>query len=543
MIRNFSKMIKGEFKRYNAAFFGKDVLAGITVAAVALPLALAFGVSSGASAAAGLVTAILAGLLIGGLSGGSYQISGPTGAMAAILISLMAQYGLQGVFLACFMSGFILLAAGIFRLGNLISYIPAPVITGFTSGIAIIIAIGQIDNLSGLKGSGENVIEKIASYLNTPQQINITSLIIGLSVVLFMFLYPKKLTKYCPASLLAIIIVTALNVIFKFNVASVGEIPKTLFLSERLSLSSISLDSVKGLIVPSVSIAALGFIESLLCGAVAGKMKNEKLDSGIELVAQGIGNMVIPFFGGVPATAAIARTSVAIKSGCRTRVTSIVHSVVLLLSMFILAPIMSMIPLCALAGVLVVTAWRMNEWETIINIHKKKHRSSIFQFLITMIATVIFDLTAAIMIGVICSVIMFVVRVSDMQISVCEVDKDRIGKTFCPGHERTDVVYITGPLYFGTVSKLTEKISGVECKDAIIFSMRGVPFADLSGIQVLEELCVKLKSENVEVYFSGVQPKVMEQLRRCDIINEIGEENFFWSADLALEKIAGKAAV
>lgn len=536
-------MIKNEFKGYNASLFGKDVLAGITVAAVALPLALAFGVSSGASAAAGLVTAILAGLLIGGLSGGSYQISGPTGAMAAILISLMARYGLQGVFLACFMSGFILLAAGIFKLGNLISYIPAPVITGFTSGIAVIIAIGQIDNLTGLKSSGEKVIEKITSYFTSPQQINITSLIIGLSVMLFMFLYPKKLTKYCPASLLAIIIVTALNIIFKFNVVSVGEIPKTLFLSERLNLSSVSLESVKGLILPSLSIAALGFIESLLCGAVAGKMKNEKLNSGIELVSQGLGNMIIPFFGGVPATAAIARTSVAIKSGCRTRVTSIIHSVVLLLSMFILAPVMSMIPLCALAGVLVVTAWRMNEWEAIVNIHRKKHRSSIFLFFTTMIATVIFDLTAAIMIGVLCSVIMFVVKVSDMQISVCEVDKNRIGNTFCPGHERTDVVYITGPLYFGTANKLTEKISGIKGKDAIIFSMRGVPFADLSGIQLLEELCVRLKSEKVEIYFSGVQPKVMEQLRRCDILSVIGEENFFWSADLALGKIADKAEV
>lgn len=544
MIKNFVKMIKNEFRGYNAAFFGKDVLAGITVAAVALPLALAFGVSSGASAAAGLVTAILAGLLIGGLSGGSYQISGPTGAMAAILISLMAKYGLQGVFLACFMSGFILLAAGLFKLGNLISFIPGPVITGFTSGIAIIIAIGQIDNLTGLKGSGENAIEKIISYFTSPQHINLTTIIIGVSVILFMFLYPKKLTKYCPASLLAIIIVTALNIVFKFDVASVGEIPKTLFLSEKLSFSSVSLESIKDLILPSVSIAALGFIESLLCGAVAGKMKNEKLNSGIELMAQGIGNMIIPFFGGVPATAAIARTSVAIKSGYRTRVTSIVHAIVLLLSMFILSPIMSMIPLSALAGVLIVTAWRMNEWEAIINTHRKKHHSSIFQFLITMSSTVVFDLTVAIIIGVIFSLAMFVIRVSDMQITICEVDRNKVGKnSFCLGHERTDVVYITGPLYFGTASKLAEQLSDIEYKDSIIFSMRGVPFADLSGVQMLEELCIKLKSENIDVYFSGVQPAVMEQLRRCDIIEKTGEENFFWSADLALDKIADKAAV
>lgn len=532
-------MIKSEFKGYNTNLFGKDVLAGITVAAVALPLALAFGVSSGATAAAGLVTAILAGLIIGGLSGGSYQISGPTGAMSAILISLVAQFGLQGVFIACFMSGIILLIAGILKLGNLVSYIPMPVITGFTSGIAIIIAIGQIGNLTGLKSEGENIVVKIVSYFTNSQQINITALVIGLSVILFMFLYPKKLAKYCPSSLLAIILVTVANGIFKFNVAAVGEIPKSLFLSDRLSLSSINLDSVRSLIAPAISIAALGLIESLLCGASAGRMKNEKLNSGIELVGQGIGNMIIPLFGGVPATAAIARTSVAIKSGCHTRLTSLIHSVVLLLSMFILAPIMSTIPLSALAGVLIVTAWRMNEWESIKTIHIGKHFTAILQFLITMAATVVFDLTVAIVIGVVVSIISFVIKISDMQISICEVDETKLNGAFCQGHERTDVVYITGPLYFGTSNKLEEKLSCTSYKDSIIFSMRGVPFADLSGVQVLEELCKKLKAENTEIYFSSVQPKVMEMFRRCKIVEEIGEENFFWSADLALDKIAG----
>ena len=539
MIKSYVKMIKSEFKGYNTNLFGKDVLAGITVAAVALPLALAFGVSSGATAAAGLVTAILAGLIIGGLSGGSYQISGPTGAMSAILISLVAQFGLQGVFIACFMSGIILLIAGILKLGNLVSYIPMPVITGFTSGIAIIIAIGQIGNLTGLKSEGENIVVKIVSYFTNSQQINITALVIGLSVILFMFLYPKKLAKYCPSSLLAIILVTVANGIFKFNVAAVGEIPKSLFLSDRLSLSSINLDSVRSLIAPAISIAALGLIESLLCGASAGRMKNEKLNSGIELVGQGIGNMIIPLFGGVPATAAIARTSVAIKSGCHTRLTSLIHSVVLLLSMFILAPIMSTIPLSALAGVLIVTAWRMNEWESIKTIHIGKHFTAILQFLITMAATVVFDLTVAIVIGVVVSIISFVIKISDMQISICEVDETKLNGAFCQGHERTDVVYITGPLYFGTSNKLEEKLSCTSYKDSIIFSMRGVPFADLSGVQVLEELCKKLKAENTEIYFSSVQPKVMEMFRRCKIVEEIGEENFFWSADLALDKIAG----
>ena len=449
MFENFSNMIRSEFKGYNGGTFGKDLLAGITVTAVALPLALAFGVSSGATAAAGLVTAILAGLVIGGLSGGSYQISGPTGAMSAILVTLVAQNGLQGVFLACFLSGILLLMAGIFKLGNLVSFIPTPVITGFTSGIAIIIAIGQIDNLTGLKAHGDETIEKIISYFTSSQHISWTTIVIGLSVIVFMFLYPKRLSKYCPASLLAIVIVTALNIFFNFDVASVGEIPKSIFLSDRLNLSTINLSSLSNVVAPAISIAALGLIESLLCGASAGRMKNEKLDAGVELVAQGIGNILIPFFGGVPATAAIARTSVAIKSGGKTRITSIVHALVLLLSMFMLAPIMSGIPLSALAGVLIVTAWHMNEWKSIKSIFAKRYYAAMLQFTITMVATVAFDLTLAILIGVVLSLALFVVNVSNMQITISEVDGSKLEEgAYYPEYEHTQVVYLTGPLYF-----------------------------------------------------------------------------------------------
>lgn len=233
-------MLKREFKGYNGKKFGKDVLAGVTVAAVALPLALAFGVSSGATAASGLVTAIISGLIIGALSGASYQISGPTGAMTAILVSLVAQYGMQGVFIASLLAGIILLLCGIFKLGGLVSYLPSPVITGFTSGIAIIIALGQIDNLTGMKSVGLNNLEKIASYFTTPQSFNLTAFIIGVCVIVFMFVYPQKLSQYCPGSLAAIILATAANFIFNFDVSVVGEIPKTIFLADRLDITKIN---------------------------------------------------------------------------------------------------------------------------------------------------------------------------------------------------------------------------------------------------------------------------------------------------------------
>ena len=540
MLKRYLSILKREFKGYNAAKLGKDALAGVTVAAVALPLALAFGVSSGASAAAGLVTAIISGLAIGALSGASYQISGPTGAMSAILVSLVAQYGIQGMFIASFIAGAILFLCAVFKLGGLVSYLPSPVITGFTSGIAIIIALGQIDNLTGFHSSGLNNLQKIASYFTAPQQLDATAFIIGVCVIIFMFIYPKKLGQYFPGSLAAIILATAFKMIMKLDVPSVGEIPRTLFLSDRLDLTAVDPKNIPAMIVPAISIAALGLIESLLCGASAGRMKNERLDADVELAAQGIGNMLLPIFGGVPSTAAIARTSVAIKSGGVTRLTSVFHALVLLLSMFVLGGVMSAIPLSALAGVLIVTAIRMNDFKTIRSIFSKHLKTAMGQFLITMCATVVFDLTKAILIGVAFSLILFVVKVSDMQVTVSEVDPERLSGDIDPEKlKHTSVVYITGPLYFGTCAKLEEKIADVGDSYNIIFSMRGVTVADISGIEALHEYCERLISEGRMVYFSCVQPPVMDLFERTGLKQErFTYEMFFWSTDKVFEHIS-----
>jgi SulP family sulfate permease len=541
MLRQYVNILKREFSGYDKKKFSKDVLAGVTVSAVALPLALAFGVSSGATAASGLVTAIISGLVIGVLSGASYQISGPTGAMTAILVSLVAQYGIQGVFVASLMAGILLLLCGIFKLGGLVSYLPSPVITGFTSGIAIIIALGQVDNLTGMQSSGLSNLQKVASYFTTPQTVNYTSLIIGVCVIVFMFVYPKKWGQYCPSSLVAIVLATIVNAILKFDVNVVGEIPKTILLDTRLNLSEFDMSNLGNLVVPAISIAALGLIESLLCGASAGRMKDEKLNADIELIAQGIGNILLPLFGGVPATAAIARTSVAIKSGGQTRITSVVHAVVLLLSMFVLGGVMSMIPLSALAGVLIVTAWRMNEWATIKAIFSKKLKTAMFQFLITMVATVVFDLTKAILIGVAFSLILFVIKVSDMQVTVAEVDPDKLDEENVDPKklEYTSVVYITGPLYFGTCAKLEDKVSSLGDSYNIIFSMRGVTVADISGIQALHEYCERLIAQGRMVYFSCVQPPVMDLFERTGLKEERFKHNmFFWSTDKVFEHIS-----
>ncbi|WP_274661685.1 SulP family inorganic anion transporter [Enterococcus lactis] len=514
MFKNYVLSLKKEFLGYDLSRFQKDLLAGITVAAVALPLALAFGVSSGADASAGLITAIIAGLVIGGLSGGFYQISGPTGAMAAILMSIAATKGMQGVLLATFLAGLFLLAAGLFRLGTLTSFIPAPVITGFTSGIAIIIALGQIDNLFGVHSEGTNVIEKLSSYQTLGFPINIASLIMGGLVILGMFIYPKKWAKRMPSSLLAIILATVVTLLCHLPVDTVGNIPQTLISSNRLGLGDFSFSALQQVAVPAISIALLGMIESLLCGASAGRMANKSLDSNQELVAQGVGNLLLPFFGGIPATAAIARTSVAIKSGAQTRLAGMIHAVVLLLSMLVFAPVMSQIPMPSLAGVLIVTAWRMNEWRTIKELFVHKYWSAILLFVLTMICTVIFDLSIAIVIGIIGGCVFFVVVVKSAAITISleTIDWQRMGLPETEKLNNWTVVYISGPLFFMSSEKLKNKLEELNHHDGVIFSMRGVPSIDLTARAVFDEFQEKAEQRGQTIIYTSLQPEVEKQL-------------------------------
>ena len=538
LFKDYVNDIRSEFRGYNGKRFSRDLMAGVTVAAVALPLALAFGVSSGATAAAGMVTAIIGGIVISILSGASFQISGPTGAMTAILVTLAAKYGMQGILISCFFAGIILIAAGILKLGRIIYYIPSSVITGFTSGIAIIIALGQLDNFFGVTSSGSLAITKFISYFTQGFHPDIPTMGIGLAVILIMIIWPKKLNEKLPSSLAAIIIILIANHFMKLDVALVGEVPKTLFLDDRLSIAGIDFSQFWDLFVPALSIAALGMIESLLCGASAGKMKGEELNADRELIAQGIGNVVIPFFGGVPATAAIARTSVAIKAGCETRVAGIIHAAILLLSMFVLGPVMSAIPLSALAGVLIVTAWRMNDWANIHFIFDHKFKSGILKFLITMGATVVLDLTQAIVIGVAVSVILILIKLTDIEINISEIDVDRleeVGIHLPKVSNKVRVAYLTGAIFFAVVDKLVKKLQEQEgVTEGLILSMRGVPVIDLSGIQALIDLVNELESHGTEVYLTSVQPKVLEEMRKGGLIEMIGEEYIFESAEEAI---------
>ncbi len=544
--RTLPQLLRDEFHDYNAGKFRQDLLAGVTVAAVALPLALAFGVASGATAAAGLVTAILAGLVIGGLSGAPYQISGPTGAMSAVLILLTQRYGLTGVWVAGLLSGALLTVIGLLRLGRFIAFIPAPVITGFTSGIALIIAIGQIDNLLGVRTPGaESAALKLLGYFQHPVAPDATALAVGGLVMAIMLVWPSSWNARFPSSLLGIAAATALAIITNWPVAAIGEIPQTLLLADRLNLTAIPWMNLQEFIAPTLTITALGAVESLLCGAVASNMTGVRLQANQELIAQGVGNMIIPFFGGVPATAAIARTSVGIKAGGQTRLVSVVHALVILASMFVLAPVMSRVPLAALAGVLVITAWRMNEWEAIRYIFGRRFKTGILTFTITMVATVALDLTQAILIGAFLSGAIFLNQVASLDIDVQEVDPERLrqrGIEVDPRLDHVRVAYLTGPLFFAAAGHLNEAFARLGETRVLILSMRGVPLIDVTGLQVIRHLHERLQQHGGRLMLAGVHDNVRRMLERGGLVNEIGAENFFWSADQAIVAAGGQGS-
>jgi len=536
--RTLKQLYKTEFSNYNRSKFQQDLLAGLTVTAVALPLALAFGVASGATAAAGLVTAILAGIVIGALSGAPYQISGPTGAMSAVLILLVSRYGLEGVWVAGLLSGIFLLLIGLLKLGRFIAFIPSAVITGFTSGIALIIAIGQIDNFLGVITPGtEAAIFKFTAYFKGGFSPDWRAILLGLIVIGTMVFWPKKLNARFPASLLGIIIATAVSLGVGWQVPQIGEIPQTVLLADRLNLVQFDWTTLPEFIAPALTITALGAVESLLCGAVAANMTGVRLQANQELIGQGLGNMLIPFFGGVPATAAIARTSVGIKAGGQTRLVSIISSIGLLISMFFLAPVMARIPLSALAGVLIMTAWRMNEWSAMRFMLKKRFKTDILAFSITMIATITLDLTQAILIGSFVVGAVFLNRIANLEVEVVDVDAGKLrDKGFeldgkCP---HVKVAFVTGPLFFAATGIFNESFSGLNNTAVIILSMRGMPLIDTAGIEAIYRLYENLQERGGTLMLTGVHPNVRKMLERSGLLNEIGEENLFWSSDQAI---------
>ena len=524
---HYAKIFKNEFKGYNTKYFINDLTAGITVGAVALPLALAFGAASvdtehlAVGIAGGLITAIIAGIVSGLLGGGSFQISGPTGAMAVILGTIVSgQYGLQGMFMATFMSGIILLLAGLFRLGRFVQFIPKPVVTGFTSGIALVIAIGQLGNAFGVDASGTETVGKVMTFISNIKDTHFLTLGVAAIVVLIMAFYPKKFSKYVPSSLVAIIIATAVVKIAGLDVKTIGSIPSSIINSEVLDIGAVDVSMISSVSQYAVTIALLGMIESLLCGTAAAAMKKEKFDSNVELIAQGIANMAVPFAGGVPSTAAIARTSVAIKSGCRTRLTSVFQSVFLILCMFVLSPLIGMVPYSALAGVLFVTAYKMNDFKTIKSYFKHGLKDAVALCFVTMVATVIFDLTYAIVIGVALSMIITISKLADIRVNVEE-------ETLI-GNKDAAIVYSVGAYFFANGKQLKKAIEKCEKQyDTYILSFRGVVFVDVSAQTEFLDAIEYIKSLGAQFCFVGLNPEVSSALEKIGFQETVGREHFY----------------
>src|SRR5688572_8504537 len=536
-MRNAIPALRREFSGYGAATFRADLIAGLTVAAVALPLALAFGVASGATAAAGLVTAIVAGVLLGALGGAPFQISGPTGAMSAVLIVVAARHGLAGVWIAGVMAGGLILLLGLFRMGRVVSYIPSPVITGFTSGIALIIAIGQLDNVLGVHvEGGETAVEHLAAYVRELPAPSWQAVATAALVMLVMIVTPR-VNKGLPGALLGVAVASVLAAVLGWQVQIIGEIPRGIVLDERLTLGMLRPELFADLALPAVSIAALGAIESLLCGAVGTTMTGVKMRNNQELLAQGAVNVLVPFLGGVPATAAIARTSVGIKSGGRTRLVPVVHGVALLLAALVAAPLISRIPLAALGGVLLVTAFRMNEWETIRFFVHRRLRHAIIAMVVTMLATVVLDLTQAIVIGVAVSGLVFLRQASLIEIAREGVDVERLrdrGHSLEHAHPHVQVIYVTGPLFFGSVTAFLESLEVVSAGDTLILSMRGVPSIDAMGLQAVLEGSERQRQGGGQVRLAGVQGRVAARLRQGGVLAELGDELVHGRADQAI---------
>lgn len=536
--RSLAHLYRDEFSGYTFSTFQQDLLAGLTVAAVALPLALAFGVASGATAAAGLVTAIIAGIVIGLLSGAPYQISGPTGAMSAVLIVLVQKYGLPGIWMGGLLAGILLTLIGFLRLGRFIAFIPGSVITGFTSGIALIIFIGQIDNFLGVKTPATNAaFFKLLEYFKGGFSPEWHTVAIGLIVIVTMLLWPANWNAKFPASLLGIILATLLNWILGWPIKMIGSIPTSLLLPDHMTISAIPWGNLKDFLAPALTITALGAVESLLCGAVGSNMTGIRMQANQELIAQGVGNILIPFFGGVPATAAIARTSVNIKSGGQTRMVSIIHALAIMLSMLVLAPVMGRVPLAALAAVLMVTAIRMNEWESIRFIFGRRFKTDVVAFTVTMLATVVLDLTQAILIGSFLAGAIFLNKIASIEIETQEVDADKLrqrGIETAGKCQHVRVAFLTGPLFFAATGQFNEAFRDISDTHALIMSMRGVPLIDTSGIEALRRLDERLHKQGGTLMLAGVQENARVMMERGGLVEEIGEANFFWSSDQAI---------
>jgi len=517
----------------------KDVLAGIVVGIVALPLAIAFAVASGVSPEKGLITAIVAGFLISLLGGSRVQIGGPTGAFIIIIYGIVEKYGVDGLLISTVMAGVFLMIFGFLKLGTLLKYFPHPLVVGFTSGIALVIFSTQVKDAFGLpiEKVPSGFIDKWILYLDNLNNINSFALAITVLTILIA-IFSKKITTKVPGSFISIIVITFMVQLFNIPVTTIetffGEIPSDF----SFSIPTIHINELHNYIAPALTIALLGSIESLLSAVVSDGMIGGRHRSNTELVAQGIANIITPFFGGIPATGAIARTATNIKNGGRTPIAGIIHAVTLLLIMLFLGTWAKLIPMSCLAGILIVVAYNMSEWRSFISVLKSSY-FDILVLLSTFLLTVFVDLTVAIEVGVVLSALLFMKRMSDINDKRITnvIDTDLI-EDYSMLPKTLNIYEISGPLFFASARTYSEVIEEIGLKSKVlIIRMRHVPFIDDTGLYNLIETLKILKKERITVILSGVNDEIKENFENSKIYDWISEDlicdDFYKSLDLA----------
>ena len=528
-------------KNYTLKQFYSDLLAGVVVGIVALPLAIAFAVASGVSPGKGLITAIIGGFIISFLGGSRVQIGGPTGAFIIIIYSIVAEYGFDGLLVSTILAGIFLLIFGLLRLGALLKYFPHPLIVGFTSGIALVIFSTQIKDAFGLEihNVPPGFISKWITYFDYLTTINFYS--VGLTAIsIFLIIFSKKYIRRIPGSLLAIIVGTLLVQLFNLPVPTIesffGNIPDSI----RITFPKVDLDQIGNYIQPAVTIALLGAIESLLSAVVADGMIGGHHRSNTELIAQGVANIVTPFFGGIPATGAIARTATNVKNGGKTPVAGILHAVTLLLIMLFFGRWVKLIPMASLAGILIVVAYNMSEWRSFSSILKGSF-FDIIVLLTTFFLTVLVNLSVAIEVGVILSALLFMKRMADMGKSLPAVVDTDIIEDYSGMPQEISIYEISGPLFFASAKQYCEllKSTGLKSK-IIIIRMRHVPFVDSTGLRNLKEAVKILIKSGTKVILSGVNENVNEHLKRVGIHSLIGANAIFSTFEQAAEEAKKK---
>ena len=539
---DFRPKLWSALRHYNTKKLQADLVAGIVVGIVALPLAIAFGIASGVSPTIGLITAIIGGFMVSAFGGNSVQIGGPTGAFIVIVYGIIARFGLEGLAVATFMAGLILVLMGLFKLGTVIKFIPYPIVVGFTAGIALTILSTQVNDFlgMGLRDLPGDFVTKWGVYFSNFDHIHIPTLLVALASLAIIIVTPK-ISKRLPGALLAIVVITAVVYVLKIYDPALG----ITTIGDRFGGMSTDLPEVHGftltmeninLLLPSAfTIAVLGAIESLLSATVADGVTGSHTSTNTELIGQGMANIVVPFFGGIPVTGAIARTMTNITNGGRTPVAGVVHAVVLLLIFIFLMPLINYVPMACLAAVLVMVSYNMSGWRTIRGMLKNP-KSDISVMTVTFLLTVIFDLTIAIEIGLLLAIVLFLRRVMENteikvyseQLDVAEgTDLDASHHEVLDVKPGVEVYEIDGPFFFGVATKFDEMMrSTLAAKPKVrIVRMRRVPFIDSTAIHNLEILITSSQKENIHIVLSGVKENVRQTLMHAGIDRLIGADH------------------